>query len=131
MRRSKRYKEKLKEWGFDKNLTHRQSKFIRHKTLRRHNEQGKKTEFRIRGSVVPQNKVERTLKAAPESEHSPTASKFRHHLDLLALICYSVAIGDCLRNTGHAIIPICPSKPFRSSAKPNLHPKKPLQPTAR
>ncbi|KAK3168116.1 hypothetical protein OEA41_004562 [Lepraria neglecta] len=71
---SKRYKEKLKEWGFDKNLTRRQSKFIRDKTLRRHNEQGKKTEFRIRGSVVPQNKVERALKAAPESELSHTAT---------------------------------------------------------
>ena len=71
--RQKRYKEKIKAWGFEKNLTKRQSKFIARKTLRRLDE-GKKTEFLIRGIKVPQEKVDRGL-TRPNIRGSPTGSK--------------------------------------------------------
>jgi hypothetical protein len=75
MRRSKKYKEKLKEWGYTKNLTRRQGTFIGKKAAQRRQKHGKKTEFRIRGSLVPQNKVERTVVVAVEHESS-TACEF-------------------------------------------------------
>ena len=71
--RKKRYKEKFKVWGFEKNLTKRQSKFIAHKALRRLDE-GKKTEFHIRGLKVPQEKVDRGLTKST-IRGSPTGSK--------------------------------------------------------
>ena len=71
--RQKRYKEKFKAWGFEKNLTKRQSKFIARKALRRLDE-GKKTEFRIRGFKVPREKVDRGL-TKPNIRGSPTGSK--------------------------------------------------------
>ena len=71
--RQKRYKEKFKAWGFEKNLTKRQSKFIARKALRRLDE-GKKTEFLIRGLKVSQEKVDRGL-TKPNIRGSPTGSK--------------------------------------------------------
>ena len=71
--RQKRYKEKLKAWGYEKNLTKRQSKFIARKALSRLDE-GKKTEFHIRGLKVSQDKVDRGL-TKPNIRGSPTGSK--------------------------------------------------------
>ena len=71
--RQKRYKEKIKAWGFEKNLTKRQSKFIARKALRRLDE-GKKTEFLVRGLKVSQEKVDRGL-TRPNIRGSPTGSK--------------------------------------------------------
>ncbi|KAI9702973.1 MAG: hypothetical protein M1836_008187 [Candelina mexicana] len=70
----KKYKEKLKNWGFEKNLTSRQTKFITRKALRRWTEEGKKTEFRVKGNRVPSEKVERHLKAKTDCLKSPTSS---------------------------------------------------------
>ena len=70
--RPKRYKEKLKAWGFEKNLTRRQSKYITRTALRRLHE-GKKTEFHLKGTVIPQDKVDRHL-AKPNVCASPTGS---------------------------------------------------------
>lgn len=70
--RQKRYKEKIKAWGFEKNLTRRQSKYISRIALRRL-DQGKKTEFHLKGSVIPQDKVDRHL-AKPNIRGSPTGS---------------------------------------------------------
>ena len=73
--RCKRYKEKLKQWGLDKNLTRKQSRFIQRKTLQRRKE-GKQTEFLIGKSLVPQEKIERHLKTKETTFDSPTGSKF-------------------------------------------------------
>ncbi|KAL2039487.1 hypothetical protein N7G274_007759 [Stereocaulon virgatum] len=68
---STKYKGKLKEWRYNKNLTRRQGTFIGKMAAQRCQKQGRKMESRIRGSLVPQTKVERTVVAAVENGSSP------------------------------------------------------------
>ena len=64
------YKMKFKEWRLEKHLTPKQARYITWKTLRRIEEEGKRTEFRHRGRLIPQQKVTRHVESKARTDYS-------------------------------------------------------------
>jgi hypothetical protein len=62
----RKFKEKIKEWKFEKNLSKEEAKFIAAKGKARE-EAGKATKFYKNGVEVDQKRVERSAKRKPEA----------------------------------------------------------------
>jgi hypothetical protein len=53
----RKWKAKLKDWGFDKHLSERDMKFVVAKAEKRSMEEGKETEFFHNGSLISNTKI--------------------------------------------------------------------------
>ncbi|KAF8863776.1 hypothetical protein BDZ45DRAFT_88170 [Acephala macrosclerotiorum] len=72
----RKWKEKLREWNFDKNLTKNEMKVVIAKAEKRATEEGKETIFFHRGNMVPPAKFsawqKRIIASSPASPHAKT-----------------------------------------------------------
>lgn len=81
-RRSKQYKTKLKEWGFEKNIKEKDMKAIVRKELKRKAEDPlRSSTFRVRGMLVPQPRIDRYKRGYSCSEDLAT------ELDAGKIVC--------------------------------------------
>ena len=77
-RRPRKWKEKLREWGFDKNLPDLHMKIVVAKAEKRRAEEDKATEFFYNGVAIPNQKIEtfKKRKTYRDSERlSPSVGK--------------------------------------------------------
>jgi hypothetical protein len=66
----RKWKEKMQEWGFEKNIPAKEMKFMATKAWKRELEEGKETLFCRNGTVVDRGKVEMFKKQKLNSENS-------------------------------------------------------------
>jgi hypothetical protein len=76
---------KLKEWGFDKHLTEKETKIVVAKAEKRARDEGKDTVFYHNGRLIPPTKIEnfKRRKTVKESDvASPSASEWHNYFCL-------------------------------------------------
>ena len=79
--RPRKWKDKLKEWGYEKNLYMREMKFVAVKGDKRLMEEGKDTLFFHKGTLISKEKIENFKRRKVVKESDPDSPSAREYLE--------------------------------------------------